>query len=184
MWASVRECHSNLAAKESASVGCLTVMGDRSSGITVADIEALYRVDLARFVRTATAIVGNADLGAEVVQDAFAQAVRSHSTFKGRSTLDSWLWRIVVNVALNAKRQRSFDTDLGLIESATDPDDELAELADAMRPMLRQLPEQQRLVLFLRYYADLDYETIAASLEIAPGTVGATLTAARKRLAD
>jgi RNA polymerase sigma-70 factor (ECF subfamily) len=157
-------------------------MGVRASGITVAEIEAVYRADLARFVRTATAIVGDADLGAEVVQDAFAQAMRSQSSFRGRSTLDSWLWRIVVNAALNARRQRRLDRDLSPTESATDPGDELAELADAVRAVLRRLPEQQRLVLFLRYYADLDYETIAATLELAPGTVGATLTAARGRL--
>ena len=39
-------------------------------------------------------------------------------------------------------------------------------------------------VLFLRYYADLDYEAIADALEIRPGTVGATLNAAHKRLAQ
>jgi DNA-directed RNA polymerase specialized sigma24 family protein len=37
-------------------------------------------------------------------------------------------------------------------------------------------------VLFLHYYADLDYGTIADALEISPGTVGATLSAARQTL--
>jgi RNA polymerase sigma factor (sigma-70 family) len=44
------------------------------------------------------------------------------------------------------------------------------------------LPERQRLVLFLRYYADLDYAAIAAILEIKEGTVGATLHAAHASL--
>jgi DNA-directed RNA polymerase specialized sigma24 family protein len=44
------------------------------------------------------------------------------------------------------------------------------------------LPERQRLVLFLRYYADLDYHTIATALEIADGTVAATLNAAHTTL--
>ena len=39
--------------------------------------------------------------------------------------------------------------------------------------------ERQREVLFLRYYADLDYATIAAALGISAGTVGATLSTAR-----
>jgi len=37
-------------------------------------------------------------------------------------------------------------------------------------------------VLFLHYYADLDYATIADALGISPGTVGATLTTARRLL--
>jgi len=38
------------------------------------------------------------------------------------------------------------------------------------------------LTLFLRYYADLDYGTIAEALQISPGTVGATLNQAREGL--
>jgi RNA polymerase sigma factor (sigma-70 family) len=44
------------------------------------------------------------------------------------------------------------------------------------------LPERQRLALFLRYYADLDYATIAQALAISGGTVGATLNQAREAL--
>jgi len=44
------------------------------------------------------------------------------------------------------------------------------------------LPERQRLVVFLRYYADLDYSAIAEALEISPGTVAATLNSARASL--
>ena len=44
---------------------------------------------------------------------------------------------------------------------------------------LALLSERQRLVLFLHYYADLDYAAIAEALEISSGTVGATLHSAR-----
>ena len=47
---------------------------------------------------------------------------------------------------------------------------------------IRALPERQRLVLFLRYYADLDYGAIAVVLGIRPGTVGAALNAAHDAL--
>jgi RNA polymerase sigma factor (sigma-70 family) len=40
------------------------------------------------------------------------------------------------------------------------------------------LPDRYRAPLVLRYYADLDYAAIADALEIAPGTVAATLNAA------
>jgi RNA polymerase sigma factor (sigma-70 family) len=55
-----------------------------------------------------------------------------------------------------------------------------AELVAAMS----MLSERQRLVVFLRYYADLDYATIAEALSISSGTVGATLTTARAALGD
>ena len=56
--------------------------------------------------------------------------------------------------------------------------------ADArVRAALSLLPERQRLVVFLRYYADLDYRTIGEALEIEIGTVGVTLHTAHSRLA-
>jgi RNA polymerase sigma factor (sigma-70 family) len=51
-----------------------------------------------------------------------------------------------------------------------------------VRAAVQQLPERQRLVLFLRHYADLDYGSIAVALSISDGTVAATLHAAHARL--
>jgi RNA polymerase sigma factor (sigma-70 family) len=53
-----------------------------------------------------------------------------------------------------------------------------------VRAVIARLPERQRLVLFLRHYADLDYASIAEVLEIKPGTVAATLSTARDRLRE
>jgi 23S rRNA G2069 N7-methylase RlmK/C1962 C5-methylase RlmI len=47
---------------------------------------------------------------------------------------------------------------------------------------LELLTDRQREVLFLHYYADLDYTTIAEALGISTGTVGATLSTARRLL--
>jgi len=52
----------------------------------------------------------------------------------------------------------------------------------AVEAMVALLPERQRLALFLRYYADLDYDAIATALGIKPGTVAATLHAAHAAL--
>ena len=51
----------------------------------------------------------------------------------------------------------------------------------AVRALIAALPELQRLAVFLRYYADLDYRTIGEVLEIEAGTVSATLAAAHAR---
>ena len=52
----------------------------------------------------------------------------------------------------------------------------------AVRTLIASLPERQRLAVFLRYYADLDYEAIAVALGVQPGTVAATLHAAHSSL--
>ena len=59
-----------------------------------------------------------------------------------------------------------------------DPFDELRGTGRS----IGRLPERQREALFLRYYADLDYVTIADALGISSGTVGATLSQARESL--
>ena len=53
-----------------------------------------------------------------------------------------------------------------------------------VRAVIAALPERQRLVLFLRHYADLDYETIAQATGIERGTVAATLHAAHRKVRD
>ena len=58
----------------------------------------------------------------------------------------------------------------------------VASDAPDVRVAIAQLPERQRLVLFLRYYADLDYDAIATALGISSGTVGATLHQAHATL--
>ena len=44
---------------------------------------------------------------------------------------------------------------------------------------VRNLPERQRVAVFLRYWADLDYRAIAEVLEVEVGTVSATLSSAQ-----
>ena len=65
-----------------------------------------------------------------------------------------------------------------------DPEGQAAEPRDwtAVRRLLAALPERRRTVVFLRYYADLDYDAIAKALDIAPGTVAATLHEAHDTL--
>ena len=66
--------------------------------------------------------------------------------------------------------------------SLAEPVDAAASVPPSVQLPLELLTERQREVLFLHYYADLDYVTIAAALGISPGTVGATLSTARRTL--
>lgn len=148
-------------------------------------MEALGRVygrGYRRFLRVAEGIVRDGELARDVVQDAFARALRGRFEDRGAGSLEGWVWRIVVNTARNAVRDRP------LLQPP--PPEILDERAASNgRPVVGELlallvtlPERQRLVLFLRYYADLDYQRIAEVLEIQPGTVGATLNQAQAAL--
>jgi RNA polymerase sigma-70 factor, ECF subfamily len=143
----------------------------------LAELERLYRSRYRHFVNVARAITGDSERAAEAVQDAFASAIRSRDGFRGEGPLEAWVWRAVVNAARKAARRP-------LVELAVAGPNELsappsvAELA----PLVAALPERQRLVVFLRYYADLDYRTIASALEIEVGTVGAALSAAHQSI--
>jgi RNA polymerase sigma factor (sigma-70 family) len=143
------------------------------------EIEELYRRDLDRFVRVATAIVGDRDAARDAVHDGFAVAVRKRKSYSGRGALGGWVWQVVLNAVRNeARRRRPEPVELR---------DELARSNGSheggrLQAALLALPERQRLVIFLHYYADLDYRTIASALGVQEGTVGATLTSARAAL--
>jgi DNA-directed RNA polymerase specialized sigma24 family protein len=144
-----------------------------SYGRVVDELELLYRRKLTKFCRTAAAIAGDAELGRDAVQDAFALALRKRRRFRGEGSLEAWVWRIVINAALDARRRKPRVLDAPAERSAVPSGEGLP--FDVLTP-------RQREVLFLHYYADLDYAAIGKALNISPGTVGATLSAARERL--
>jgi RNA polymerase sigma factor (sigma-70 family) len=146
---------------------------------TLADLETIYRMDYHRFLRVAEAISGDAHLAADAVNEGFAGAIRARDRFRGNGTLESWLWACVVNAARNTRRRQRPTTDvdaLADLETTAPADHEM------LRELVADLPERQRLALFLRYYADLDYREIANVLRIEIGTVGATLSKAHAEL--
>ena len=145
------------------------------------EIEAVYRSRFSHFVQVATAIVGEQELALEAVQDAFAGVVRGRRAFRGEGPLEAWIWRAVVNAALNVRRHEIGIGTPADAAAASSNGYELSESSE-LSTQITMLPERQRLVLFLRYYADLDYRGIARALGIEVGTVSATLSAAHTSL--
>jgi RNA polymerase sigma-70 factor (ECF subfamily) len=141
------------------------------------EIEVIYRSRRLAFVRVARAITGERESALEAVQEGFADALRHADGWNRRGTLEAWVWRCVVNRARKARPRRH---ELALPplneEPWASPDD-----AD-LRDRIAALPERQRLVVFLRYFADLDYQGVAEVLDVRVGTVAATLHAAHAAL--
>jgi len=143
----------------------------------LAPLEELYQARLPVFRRVAAGITGNRESARDAVQEAFVTAVRKRRSFRGDGPLEAWVWRIVVNTARNHHRRDA-------VRSRAEAD--VARRAES-EPLGAELPlhlltDRQREVVFLHYFADLGYEEIGAALAIAPGTVGATLNAARATL--
>lgn len=144
----------------------------------VAAIEHAYRDGYRRFLSLALGMLGDVDRARDAVQEAFAHALRDRGNLREAESLHAWLWRIVVNVCRVEKRHSVIGLDESCEPEANGHPGDWLEV----RAVIAGLPERQRLVLFLRHYADLDYASIAEALEIAPGTVGATLSAAYSTL--
>lgn len=146
----------------------------------------MYRARFDHFVRVAAAICGDGEAGRDAVQTAFVTAVRERRSFRGEGPLAGWVWRIVVNEARRLAREPQAEA-LGAKASGWAPNGG-SDDPFGVRALIAALPGRQREVLFLRYYADLEYRAIAEVLAIEPGTVAATLSAAhqtlRKRLEE
>lgn len=148
-------------------------------GASLRELESLYRERHAHFVRVAGAVLGDGEAGRDAVQSAFATAVSRRASYRGSGPLEAWLWRIVFNEARRLARERArtafADAEAGSHNGSSG--DELG-----LRSWIASLPVRQRAALFLRYYADLDYRTIADVLGVEVGTVSATLSAAHTAL--
>src|ERR1051325_4205420 len=146
------------------------------------EIEGVYRERAVRLGRAAAAIVRDRETARDVVQDAFATVVRKRGRFARRGSVDAWIWRAVVNTALN--RLRTDRRVEGRLARQTPIEDQHLDgsLEGGVLAELARLPERQRLVVFLRYYADLDYSAIGIALGISPGTVASTLNSAHAAL--
>ena len=150
-------------------------MAGHSRKVALVELERLYRSRYARFRRVAFALLRDHEDAGEAVQEAFARAVRAEASFRGEGELEAWVWRTLTNLCLDAKRQEARRNGAGTIPQ--EPPEETGLDAE-VREAVGLLPERQRLVLFLRYYADLPYERIGEVLGIQRGTVAATLHAA------
>lgn len=145
-----------------------------------AEYTAFVRSASASLTRTAWLLTGNADLAAELVQEALVKTYLAWRRVRhGEAT--AYARRILVNLNIDRWRRRpatpSEDLDRAVphtAEQAVDDRDEVAR-------MLAILPPQQRRVIVLRYYNDLSEADVASHLGI---SVGAVKSAASRGLAN
>lgn len=142
-------------------------------------------------------LLGEREEALDVSQEVFLRVFRTLATFRGHSSLKTWIFRIVVNQVRNRQRwwRRRHRSELISLEEHlrhTDvearetiwPDRQLAskEAAAYLWSALERLPFDQRTALVLREVDGLAYDEIAYTLDIAVGTVKSRLTRARQAL--
>ena len=136
-------------------------------------------------------VTGSSSDAEEVMQEAFLQAFRSWSTYRGEAAPTTWLYRIAVNAALMRVRARHpvellSDQPASLDVADWSADAEQAvlrgELHQQLEAGLVRLPEELRVTLILRDVEGLSTSETAATLEITEAAVKSRLHRARALL--
>lgn len=161
-----------------------TETGDEAfAALTRRHVDAAYGL--------AWAILGNDGDADDATQDSFALAWRHRRSLRDPARFDAWFGRILVNVCRQRLRRRARER----VRPLAEPDnsavsDSAAQLSsrDAILRAMARLDPDHRIVVVLRYWADLTVDEIAERLDVPAGTVKSRLHYAlrsmRPRLED
>lgn len=146
--------------------------------------ERWYRAEHGRLVASLTVACGDVDLAHDVVSDAFAKAYERWERVRIMDSPTGWVRQVAVNGMRRRLRRAALERRL---LGARPPGTPAGSPSPALEPELwaavRALPDRQRAVVGLRVVLDLPQSEVARLLGVRPGTVSATLVAARARLA-
>lgn len=149
----------------------------------IGQFEAFYRAGYRPIVAVVYALTGNRWVAEDLAQEAFLRAHRDWEQVRGADSPDAWVRRVAVNLAMSRFRRLRSEATARLKLTANQVTFQPPEAEhDAFWAEVRRLSPRQRQVVALRYVEDLTTRQIADTLDIAEGTVRATLTQARERL--
>ena len=156
--------------------------GDRSAFQQIVDATSQ------KLVRLGARIMGNQADAEDVVQEAYVKAYRALAAgeFDRRASINTWLYRIVVNGAIDAKRSRNRRAEAS--DEQVDPGWDGAARAEARLALselddwLQALPAEQRAALVLQSMEGLNNTEIAQVMGVSEGAVEQRLVRARASL--
>jgi len=131
----------------------------------------------------AVLIVCNGDLGKaeDATNEAFIAAYETWDRVSVMSSRRGWVTKVAINKAKRSFLRRRRDVELTNDDSALVADDDPA-IDHELWAAVSKLSARQRAAVVLRYVDDLPQAEIATHLDVAPGTVAATLNHARRNL--
>lgn len=162
--------------------------GDRAS------LDALLRRHYDRIYAICRRVAGNDADAQDATQEALMAIVRGLPRFDGRSAFSTWSYRVATNACLDELRRRGRRPTPSLVDEhpewvdrqqPTEPSlEEQITTRMTLDDALSALPEEFRAPVVLRDQLGLDYAEIAATLDLAPGTVRSRIARGRAKLAE
>jgi RNA polymerase sigma-70 factor (ECF subfamily) len=159
--------------------------------MTSIDFRRLYDTVFPILFRVSYRITNSEDAAEDLCQDAFFRLYEKNMVFPSPDEAKYWLIRVVKNAALNyAKRkdrerkayQKAFREDTR-VEDTGEGILIKKESKEEVQEALEKLPDNLRIVLILKEYAELNYKEIGRALGISEGNVKIRVFRARERLA-
>ena len=150
--------------------------------------ETLYRQHASRIYTLACRMAGSPEDGEDLLQEIFLQAHRKLGSFKGDSSLGTWLYRLALNHCLDFVRSRR--ARMTKLTEALDADGAIEPTAPRETPNARldleraieRLPQGCREAFVLHDVEGFDHKEVAGLLGIAEGTSKSQVFKARTRL--
>lgn len=148
-----------------------------------------------RVYRIAYGVVGQREEALDIVQEVFIKLFRSIKNFKGRSHFYTYLYRMVMNTAIDHARKagKQFISSLDE-EGSFEPSDNVEkgpervllqkELEERVKLAMDKLPAEQKAALIFRDVEGLSYQEMAEAMGCSIGTVMSRLHYGRKRIQE
>ena len=146
-----------------------------------------------RIYWAARRIVGTHEDADDIAQETFVKAYTALGDFRGDSSFYTWLYRIAINLSLNAIRKRQLvnylrenDTIGRFFPSTEDPSRqvEFKETQSRLQEAIARLPEKQRAVFVMRYYDEMSYEEISEVMKTSVGGLKANYFHALRKVRE
>jgi RNA polymerase sigma-70 factor, ECF subfamily len=156
-----------------------------------AAFEAVYRAHAGRLFGLVSRMLGSAPEAEDVLQEIFITAHRKLSSFRGDSSLGTWLYRMAVNHCLDHLRSRG--ARMASVTESLDREDAREPAATApaiptgisridLERAIAQLPPGCRAAFVLHDVEGRDHQEVARALGISEGTSKSQVHKARMRL--
>jgi RNA polymerase sigma-70 factor, ECF subfamily len=150
--------------------------------------EAFYREQSPRIFSLACRMAGSTEDGEDLLQEIFLQAYRKRASFKGESSIGTWVYRLALNHCLDYVRSRRAKmakvTETLDAEASFEPtarrDTPIARLD--LERALEQLPDGCREAFVLHDVEGYDHKEVGRMLGIAEGTSKSQVFKARLKL--
>lgn len=137
------------------------------------DIEHAFRTHGHQVQRRATQMLGNDDEAGEILQEVFALLLERPTSYRGQSTLSTWLYGVTTRLCLNhIKKQRNRQRLRNLFLRRKTPSTDSLEQRTMVRQILEQVPFELAEIATYHYLDEMSQAEIATMVGCSRRTVG------------